>query len=169
MGILNTLKSVKNDGFDPKTSKINDGGRLDTGRYPVRLIQAEHDADSKGRIQLVIKLEVVSGEYKERKETIFLCFDEDLPEFVLSKNAKILMAIAEFAKVKFTNKDLEDEEATAEALKKGIGNQFIMDLKIVPNKKNPEYPYRNYEFDSIEGEDPFNSDSNDVDEDDLPF
>lgn len=165
MGLLETLKAVKQDGFDPRKDRINGngGGLLPTGGYPVRLISAERAVNKANREQIVVSLEVVSGEYQGRKEMIFLGFDDDLPEFVLEKNGKILMAIAEFSDITLTNKDLADEESTAEALKRGIGKQFKMDLKVVPNKKNPDYPYRNYDFESLEDA-AFNDDG-----DDLPF
>ena len=41
-----------------------------------------------------------------------------------------------------------------------------MDLKLTKNKKNPQYPYRNYEFSSLE-ENPFDTDGGDMDS--FPF
>lgn len=167
MSLLDTLKAVKEDGFDPKTGKINQGGLLPSGRYPVRLMSSEHSVNlSNNREQVVVTLEVTTGESKERQEKLFLVFDNDLPEFVVDKNAKILLALAEFGKVEFTESDLANTETTAEALKRGIGNQFLMDLKVVPNKKNPDYPYRNYEFEALHENK--GTDLN-VGEDDLPF
>ncbi len=167
MSLLETLKAVKDDGFDPKTGKINEGGLLPSGRYPVRLLTSTHDVQpSTNREQVILTLQVTSGDSKDRQEKLFLVFDNDLPEFVVEKNAKILLAIAEFANVQFTNADLANTETTAEALKKGIGAQFLMDLNVVPNKKNPEYPYRNYEFDALPQA---NASSFDPGEEPLPF
>lgn len=164
MSLLETLKAVKQDGFDPKKDKINGGGGLlESGTYPVVLYSSELSETKNGHEQVVITLKVVSGEHVERKEMIFLAFYDDLPDFVKEKNAKILMKLAEYSGVQFTNKDLADEYSTAEALKAGIGRQFKMELKVVPNKKNPDYPYRNYDFDSLE------SDLNDEEMMDLPF
>lgn len=151
MGLLDTLKAVKQEGFDPKKDKINGGGGLlESGTYPVMMTSADLSETKNGHEQIVITLKVVSGEYAERKEMIFLAFYDDLPDFVKEKNAKILMKVAEYTGVQFTNKDLADEYSTAEALKSGIGRQLKMELKVVPNKKNPDYPYRNYDFDSLE-------------------
>lgn len=165
MSLLNTLKAIKDEGFDPKKDKINGngGGLLGSGTYPVRLISSEMSANKAGYEQIVVQLEVVSGNDAGRKEMIFLNFHDDLPDFVKEKNSKILLKLAEYAKVEFTEKDLKDELTTAEALQRGIGNQLRMELKIVPNKKNPDYPYRNYEFDTLD------HDLSDEDLSNLPF
>lgn len=154
MSLLNTLKAVKDDGFDPKKDSINNGGGglLDTGVYPMRLVSSDLSVTKNGHEQVVLTLQVVSGEYVERREMLFLAFYDTLPDFVKEKNAKILMTLAELTGVKFTESDLKDELTTADAMKRGIGKQVKMDLKVVPNKKNPEYPYRNYEFRSLEVE-----------------
>lgn len=166
MSLLETLKNVKAEGYDPKKHKINNSGvLLDTGVYPVRLISAERDVNKRGQEQLVVKLEVVSGDFKERKETLFLSFDSELPEFVLERNGKTLLALVEMAQITLGKGDLDDEEAAATTLQRGIGKQFKMDLRVVPNKKNPDYPYRNYEFSPLD-ENPF---EDDIDDDGLPF
>lgn len=151
MGLLDTLKAVKEEGFNPKTDKINGGGGLlGSGIYPVMLTSSDLGATKNGHEQVVITLTVVSGDDKDRKEMLFLSFYDELPDFIKEKNAKILMKLAEYTGVQFSNKDLADEMAAADALKNGIGKQFKMDLKVVANKKNPDYPYRNYDFDSLE-------------------
>ena len=167
MSLLDTLKAVKEEGFDPRTGKINEGGLLPSGRYPVRLLASEHNVNlNNNREQVIVTLEVTTGKDKGRQEKLFLVFDNDLPEFVIDKNAKILLSLAEYGKVEFTESDLANTETTAEALKRGIGNQFLMDLKVVPNKKNPDYPYRNYEFEALHE----NKDSDlSIGEVDLPF
>ena len=166
MSLLETLKNVKAEGYDPKKDRINNGGLLETGVYPVRLISAERDVNKRGQEQVIVKLEVVSGNFAERKETLFLSFDSGLPEFVLERSGKTLLALVEMAEIKLGKGDLDDEEAAAETLKRGIGKQFKMDLRVVPNKKNPDYPYRNYEFSPLENE-PFAGADEEFDS--LPF
>ncbi|MDN6291755.1 MAG: hypothetical protein L0J35_01625 [Tetragenococcus halophilus] len=167
MSLLDTLKAVKDEGYDPRTDKINNRGLLPAGRYPVRLLTSEHDVNmNNNRERVVLTLQVTAGDSKDRQEKLFLVFDNDLPEFVVQQNAKILLSIAEFVKVDFTEADLANTETTAQALKKGIGNQFLMDLKVRPNKKNPDYPYRNYEFSELPQA---NSEDFKVGEDPLPF
>lgn len=169
MGLLDTLKNIKQGGFDPKKDAISTSSRLESGNYPVRLKSAERSVSKSNQEQIVITLEVVSGDHKDRTEMIFLGFDSSLPEFVLEKNGRTLLKLAEFSNVSFTNKDLADEEGTAEALQRGIGNQFLLKLSVVPNKKNPDYPYRNYDFAALESNASSNDEFPDLEEDDLPF
>ena len=167
MGILETLNAVKDSGFNPATDSVAKDGRLEAGNYPVRLKSVERAVSkSSNREQIAVKLEVVSGEFKDRTETFYLAFGQDLPDFVLEKNGRLLLKLAEFAKVKFNKKDLVDEESTVEALQRGIGNQFLLKLTVSPNRKDPSSPYRNYDFDSLDSQ---VDDSIDIEEDDLPF
>lgn len=166
MGLLDTLKQVKQEGFNAETDSITTNSKLDAGKYPVRFKSSQVSVDKGNRTQLGIALEVVSGKDKERMEFIYLCFDEGLPEFVLNKNGRTLLKLASMLDIEFTNKDLVDEVATSEALSKGIGKQFEMDLTIAANKKNPDFPYRNYDFKPLVAE--INEDI-DEDELDLPF
>lgn len=150
MGILDTLQTVKNEGFDAKNDKINESQLLEAGSYAVRLKSAQAGQSKQGRDQISISLEVVSGKDKGRRELIFVSFDDDLPPFVLEKNGRILLKIAAMTGVDFTKKDLDDVYSASEALSKGLGKQFRMELTIVPNKKNPQYPYRNYDFEKLD-------------------
>lgn len=164
MGLLNTLKQIKEEGFDPRKDAISKSARLEAGNYPVRIKEVERTVNEKtSREQMIVKLEVVSGEAAGKFESIYLGFDDDLPDFVLEKNGRILLKLAEFAGVTFKKGELDDLESTTEALQRGIGKQFLLKLTITPNKKTPEYPYRNHDFDEL-------SDGlEDVEDDDLPF
>ncbi|MDN6167039.1 MAG: hypothetical protein L0J18_12895, partial [Tetragenococcus koreensis] len=79
------------------------------------------------------------------------------------KNGRILLKLAAMVGVEFTKKDLEDEYSASEALAKGVGKQFKMELSVVPNKKNPDFPYRNYDFEPLE------DNTDDLEDEDLPF
>ena len=162
MGLLDTLKQIKEDGFNPETDRIQTNSKLEAGKYPVRLKSAQANADKMGRSQIGIALEVTSGPHKDRRELIYISFDEGLPPFLLEKNGRTLLKLASVTNVTFTNKDLSDEYSAAEALAKGIGNQFQMDLTISPNKKNPDYPYRNYDFTPLQAENDFPFDTDDM-------
>lgn len=172
MGLLDTLKQIKEDGFDPKTDKVATNAKLEAGTYPVRLKSAQADVNKIGQDQLAITLEVVSGKDKNRLEVIYLSFDDGLPEFVLEKNGRTLLKLATMAGTEFSTKDLADVYTASEALAKVIGHQFLMNLAIAPNKKNPNYPYRNYDFGPLEDKtdsDPFTGSSIDISDDHLPF
>lgn len=166
MGLLDTLKQIKEDGFDPKKDTVAKDTRLAAGTYPVRLKSAQAGTNKAGtQDQIAITLEVVSGDAKDRTEIIFISFDEKLPEFVLEKNGRLLLKLAAMANIEFSKKDLADEYAAAEALAKGIGTQFLMELSIAENKKNPSYPYRNYDFNPLSDSEQDSA----IEEDDFPF
>lgn len=167
MSILETLNAIKQDGFDPKKDTIGGNANLPSGTYPVKLSKANVTVTKSGRTQIHVVLEVVSGEHKGRTENIFLGFESDLPEFVLENNGKYLMKIAALTDVQFTQNDLQTEEDTAEALRKGFGKQFLMKLNVRPNKKNPDFPYRNYDFEAL-AEDQFDK-SDDPFSGEIPF
>ena len=168
MGLLETLKSVKNEGFDAKKDSINQNSKLEAGNYPVRLksVQAGKNKNN-DQDQIAISLEVVSGKDKSRLENIYISFDDGLPPFVLETNGRILLKLAAMVGVEFKNKDLEDEYSASQALENGIGKQFKMELTVSPNKKNPQYPYRNYDFQTLQVE--TGDGTFDIDDENLPF
>lgn len=166
MGLLDTLKQLKEEGFNPETDRVATSSKLDAGKYPVRLKSSQTNVDQGGRTQIGIALEVVSGPHKGRLEILYISFDDGLPAFVLEKNGRTLLKLAKMASVEFTTKDLADEYTASAALEKGIGNQFNMDLTIVPNKKNPDYPYRNYDFSPLAATEDFPFDTADME---IPF
>lgn len=166
MGLLDTLNQLKEEGFDAKKDNISQSSKLEPGTYPVRLKSAQANVSKSGQTQLAITLEVVSGKDKNRLEIIYMSFDEGLPAFVLEKNGRMLLKIAAVSDMEFKKKDLEDEYTAAEALSQAIGSQFKMNLSVSPNKKNPNYPYRNYEFGPLEEQ---TDNSIDIEDDSLPF
>ena len=164
MSILNRLQAVKDSGFNPGDA-INTSTNLETGIYPVRIKQADRQ-EFKGQERTSVVLEVVSGNHKDRLEFLELNFNDTLPEFVLEKNGKILLTLIDILGVNPTKEQLQDTEGLVEYFQSQIGKQLKMDLKLTKNKKNPQYPYRNYEFSSLE-ENPFDSAGGDVDS--FPF
>ena len=164
MSILNALQAVKDSGFNAGDA-INTSTNLETGIYPVRIKQADRQ-EFKGQERTSVVLEVVSGDHKDRLEFLELNFNDTLPEFVLEKNGKILLTLIDILGVNPTKEQLQDTEGLVEYFQSQIGKQLKMDLKLTKNKKNPQYPYRNYEFSSLE-ENPFDSAGGDMDE--FPF
>lgn len=164
MSILNTMKMVKESGFTAGDA-INTSTNLESGVYPVRIKQAERREFNKQE-RANITLEVVSGNSKDRLEFLELNFNDTLPEFVLEKNGKILLTLIEVLGVNPTKDQLQDTEGLVEYFQSQIGKQFKMDLKLTKNKKNPQYPYRNYEFSKLD-ENPFADAAEDLDS--FPF
>ncbi len=165
MGILNTLKNTQKN-YDPAKDKINDSDSLPSGDYPVRLKIALVKTDKQGNDQVGLTLEVVSGDNANRLEFLNLAFNEELPEFVIEKNSKIVLKLASLLGLKL-GKKADTEEGIVDVFSEAVGQQFLMKLKISPNKKNPDYPYRNYEFEKLSDSKPDLDDE--IDDDDLPF
>lgn len=148
MSILNTLNDIKESGFKAGDA-INTSSGLESGIYPVRIKQAERK-EFNGRESANILLEVVSGKAAGRIEFLELGFDDSLPDFVLEKNGKILITLADILGANPTKDQLQDTEGLVEYFQSQIGKQFKVDLKLTKNKKNPQYPYRNYEFSKLD-------------------
>ncbi|WMF94809.1 DUF669 domain-containing protein [Aerococcus mictus] len=169
MGLLDTLKEVKNEGFDPKKDTVSDFEDLPSGDYVVRLKSAGTRYNEKlSQSEITFNLEVVSGEHKGSIEFLSLSFEDEVPDFVKKKNARILLKLNELLDIKAAESELNDEVKTAEAFSdRGVGNQVLMKLRLSKNKKNPDFPYRNYEFEPVpdEPEDPFGG----IGEEELPF
>lgn len=166
MTILDILSTTKKE-FNAKTDTIQTSSKLQAGTYPVLLKKTDAGISKFGQAQISLTFEVISGNAKGRTETTYLSFDDGLPPFVLEKNGRILLKIAALTGVEFKESDLADEFTTSEALKNGIGKQFEMKLWETANKKNPAYPYRNYEFSPLSsfGATP----QSEIEDDDLPF
>lgn len=166
MTILDILAMTKKE-FNAKTDTIQTSSKLQPGTYPVLLKKTDSGISKFGQAQISLTFEVISGNAKGRTETTFLSFDDGLPPFVLEKNGRTLLKIAALTGVEFKTSDLADEFTTSEALKNGIGKQFEMKLWETANKKNPTYPYRNYEFSPLSGLDSISQ--SETEDDDLPF
>lgn len=165
MSILNTLQTLKDSGFNAGDA-INTSTNLETGIYPVRINQAER-REFNGQERANVTLEVVSGKHKDRLEFLELNFNESLPDFVLEKNGKILLTLVDILGTQPTRDQLQDSEGLVEYFQSQIGKQFKMDLKLTKNKKNPQYPYRNYEFSKLDSGSDFEDIGDGLDE--LPF
>ena len=159
MSILETLSNAS-QGFDPEKDKINSSTGLDSGRYPVALDSTEATETKGGNPQLELVFKVTSGDEKGIHEYMRLSFENFLPDFVLEQNSKIVKALNFFLDLDLKKEEFKDHHTLAEAFKRGVGRQVIMDLQLRENKKNPQYPYRNYEFSTLK-EEPF--------EEELPF
>ena len=106
-----------------------------------------------------------------------------MPDFVVSKNIKLLFKIAALSELQLTPDDLAGNETDIYERVVGKFNAGhegqVMQMKITesPNKKDPSSPYRNYDF--VESnlkveqtkapQDPFANAADNIDDNDLPF
>lgn len=165
MSILETLKAVKETGFDPQKDKINSGGQaLPAGEYPVRLKSVAAEVrPSNNRVEVNYTLEVVSGDFKGRNEWVRLAFDDELPDFVREKNGKTLLKLAAVLDVDLKKGDLASEDKLADAFQVVVGKQLKLDLKVRENKKKPDFPYRDHDFEKLDDS------VDEIEDSELPF
>lgn len=175
MGLKDLMNEVLAD-FDPKTGDPNAGGfeNLPDGEYDVILNVIKHKVFEKSGWEcLSFEHEVTTGESSGRKETINVGFADGTPEFVMKKNIKLVAKLATVAGVQLSDDDWEDEITLAEAFQPGVGSQFILKITSSPNKKEPNKPYRNFDFEEYDDEDgqpDLDSGSQiDINDEDLPF
>lgn len=160
------------ENFDPKKDDPNAGSNngLPEGEFDVVLNNVEFKVFEKsGWEALSITLEVTVGEYAGQREFINLGFGEDLHEFVLSKNIKVVSKLASVIGLVLTDEDWEDEQTLAAAFKDSIGSQFVLTKTLTPNKKDPTRPYANYDFVAYDEEDMQAIESVEVSDEELPF
>lgn len=160
------------ENFDPKKDDPNAGSNngLPEGEFDVVLNNVEFKVFEKsGWEALSITLEVTVGEYAGQREFINLGFGEDLHEFVLSKNIKVVSKLASVIGLVLTDEDWEDEQTLAAAFKDSIGSQFVLTKTLSPNKKEPTRPYANYDFVAYDEEDMQAIEAVEVSDEELPF
>lgn len=160
------------ENFDPKKDNPNAGGNngLPEGEFDVVLSNVEFKVFEKsGWEALSITLEVTVGEQAGQREFINLGFGEDLHEFVLSKNIKVVSKLASVIGLVLTDEDWEDEQTLAAAFKDSIGSQFVLTKTLSPNKKEPTRPYANYDFVAYDEEDVQAIEAVEVSDEELPF
>ena len=160
------------ENFDPKKDDPNAGSNngLPEGEFDVVLNNVEFKVFEKsGWEALSITLEVTVGEYAGQREFINLGFGEDLHEFVLSKNIKVVSKLASVIGLVLTDEDWEDEQTLAAAFKDPIGSQFVLTKTLTPNKKEPTRPYANYDFVAYDEEDMQAIEAVEISDEELPF
>ena len=161
MSLLDALNQLKQDGFDPKTSKGGNFEDLPDGHYNVSLTGATHSFKN-NREFLMLTFTVDDGEFKGRKQNIFPRLETvtakglPMPESVLKReiaNLQILGVCLEnpvpdtcFAHA--TTSEAYDD--LAEFFYELRGKRVRLTKKTKPNPRNPKYPYENFYFDKRE-------------------
>lgn len=171
MSLRDAMNNVAKD-FDAKNDSINKFEGLPSGDYTVAVTKVEDSTAPWGAEQLSFVLEVVEGEHAGSNEFLRIGLDEvtktGKPNPMLETNIRMIMKLAAVLGVEIPDQAWDDDSMVYENLAKvfqaTIGKTMIMKLKIRPNKKNPDYPYRNYDFDEAE-----QPETPEVDDDGMPF
>ena len=191
MSLLDALNEVKKSGFDPKEGKeYNAYAPIPAGTYKVSLDGVTHNAKG-DRDFLMLNFLVIEGKYDGKTESVFPTLAQvtskgnPMPQFVIARNISMLQVIGEMTDTPIPDSCFDHDSETdayedlANVLQKAKGKVLMMTIKETANKKNPDRPYRNYEFARSEQpktldvkDDPFkdNKDSDvNISDDDLPF
>ena len=193
MSLLDALNEVKKSGFDPKEGKeYNAYAPIPAGTYKVSLDGVTHNAKG-DRDFLMLNFLVIEGKYDGKTESVFPTLAQvtskgnPMPQFVIARNISMLQVIGEMVDTPIPDSCFDHDSETdayedlANVLQKAKGKVLMMTIKETANKKNPDRPYRNYEFSRAEQpqkievddkQDPFagNAGSDiEISDDQLPF
>jgi len=192
MSLLDALNEVKKSGFDPKKGKeYNAFENIPAGTYKVSLDGVTHNAKN-DRDFLLLSFLVIEGKYEGKTESVFPTLAQvtstgkAMPQFVIARSISMLQVIGEMVDTPIPDSDFDHENETdayedlKDTLEPAKGKVLMMTIKETPNKKDPDHPYRNYEFNRAEqpkelpvddNQDPFAGQNNGIEltDDDLPF
>ena len=192
MSLLDALNEVKKSGFDPKKGKeYNAFENIPAGTYKVSLDGVTHNATN-DRDFLMLSFLVIEGKYEGKTESVFPTLAQvtstgkAMPQFVIARSISMLQVIGEMVGIPIPDSDFDHDSETdayedlKNTLEPAKGKVLMMTIKETPNKKDPDHPYRNYEFARAEqpkelpvdnNQDPFADQNNGIEltDDDLPF
>ncbi|KGO25672.1 hypothetical protein Q757_08225, partial [Oenococcus alcoholitolerans] len=131
---------------------------LTSGDYHVALSDFQHRVTKGGWDGLGIVTEVLDGNFAGRKDFNQFNFDEvssrgkTIPKNILESRVRIVQKLAYLTGVTLKPTDWNDIDSLVAAFQSqhAIGKDFIMHLTVKENPNNPQYPYKNYDFDKYE-------------------
>lgn len=114
------------EGFDPKTSPVDDFENLPEGIYDVVLSNVEWKVNEKGTEWLALTLEVLNEGFENRKHFGNIFFTEKMMERALKQTMKCAAALdIELDPSAFGSPETE----LVDAFKEGLGTQCEMEIK----------------------------------------
>ncbi|BAX67869.1 hypothetical protein [Latilactobacillus phage TMW 1.706 P1] len=170
MSIRDRVNSVK-ESWNVASDGINDGYQgLESGEYLVmaaKITRSDWDTVN-------VRAEVIEGENTGTNDFISLGVDElkkdgtPLPDFVIDRNIKTISKLAYVLGVDIPDEAWDDVGDLVEVFKPAEGGMFKMILTVKPNKKRPEYPFKEYDFEKVDANELPNTEI-DVADEDIPF
>ena len=195
MSMTDILKKLNSGDFDPNEGKVKDETNIPDGTYNVSMSAVTHGVWKNSRTDyLRFDMTVLDGKEAGRIEFITPTLAQKtskgkpMSDFVLSRSIQTIKIIG--AMVGYQVPDdpfitaMTNETEAYEVLKNGfmpyVGKTLQMTIKSSPNKKDPDRPYRNYDFaklaqpkvaDVDSKQDPFADQKSGIEltDDDLPF
>lgn len=180
MSLADIVKKIEN-------GEITQNNELPDGKYTTRLTAVAHNVPKGGNLDyLSFKFTVVDGEFKSRTIIMFPSLRETkkdgspMSERFLANQVMMIKQIGEAVGLDVPNKcflgdtesDNYHEIETTFNNPEYLGKLVSVKVSTTPNKKNPDNPWKNYEFEKIEEKkDPFQETNNEIEvtEEDLPF
>lgn len=167
-----SLLDAKNNalkGFDAKKDDPNAMDQIPSGKYKVIFKGLEHKASAKGWEHLMITVQVLEGEHAGKMDFNRFSLESPTPDNIVSASIKLIAKLAVALGITLKDEDWTDYDTLAAAFIDGKGKAVEMELSLRENKKNPDFPYKTYNFSGIPN-DPFNSNNApEVDDSELPF
>lgn len=186
MSLLDAYKKATTN-WDAKKDKVQQNQAIPTGTYEVMLGKTDHPVYKSGWDCLRFDLQVIAGKYASRHEQIRVSLatkttkGKDVPEFVVSRNIRTIAKLGEMVGLDMKPEYFPDNETDAyeklvAAFKPYEGKTLQIVITETPNKKDPDSPYRNYDFgpsktkiETPAADTPEESDTTTVSDDQLPF
>lgn len=184
MGLLDAYKNATKD-WDAKKDGLNQSQAIPAGEYEVMLGKTDHPVYKSGWDCLRFDMQVIAGKYASRHEQLRISLatktskGKPMPEFVVSRNIRTIAKVGEMVGLEmkpdyFPDNETDAYEKLVEAFKPYEGKTLHMKITETPNKKDPDNPYRNYEFSEgkeISKPTPVEADTDapTVEDNDLPF
>lgn len=195
MSMTDILKKLNSGDFDPNEGKVKDETNIPDGTYNVSMSAVTHGVWKNSRTDyLRFDMTVLDGKEAGRIEFITPTLAQKtskgkpMPDFVLSRSIQTIKIIGAMVGYQVPDDSfitaMTNETEAYEVLKNGfmpyVGKTLQMTIKSSPNKKDPDRPYRNYDFaklaqpkvaDVDSKQDPFADQNSGIEltDDDLPF
>ena len=156
MGLLDAYKKAT-DKWDAKKDSANQSDLIPAGTYQVMLEKVDHPVYKSGWDCLRFNMTVIKGDYASRHEQLRISLatkttkGKPMPNFVISRNIRTISKIGAMVGLDMKPEYFPDNETDAyeklmEAFKPYEGKTLEMTITVSPNKKDPDNPYRNYDF-----------------------
>lgn len=156
MGLLDAYNKATNN-WDAKKDSLNQSQAIPAGDYEVMLEKTDHPVYQSGWDCLRFSMQVIAGKYASRHEQLRISLatktskGKPMPEFVVSRNIRTIAKVGEMVGLEMKPEYFPDNETDAyeklvAAFKPYEGKTLHMKIIESPNKKDPDNPYRNYEF-----------------------
>lgn len=188
MGLQDAFNKATKD-WNAKTDSTNQSDLIPVGTYQVMLDKVDHPVYKSGWDCLRFSMQVIKGKYASRKEQLRISLatktktGKPIQDWIVSRNIRTISKIGAMVGLNVTPELFPDNETDAyeklvAAFKPYEGKTLEMTITFTRNKKDPDNPYRNYDFGpGIKVEEPAAKEEPvtdkepepTVDDDDLPF